>query len=61
MIRENCDPVGHISPLPRIEIGRLGFKPAKVESVEHSAKHLRLVEIERIWQAVVQAAKGHGA
>jgi hypothetical protein len=60
MIRDDCDAVAHISPLPRIEIGRHDLKPIKAERVDHWAEQLREIEFARIWRIVEETARGHG-
>jgi hypothetical protein len=63
MIKENCNPVGHIPPLRRIDFGKLARKnpePIKIQPLGRWAEQERQYEIDRIWWLVVQTARGHG-
>jgi hypothetical protein len=59
MIAKNAEPIGHISPYPRIELSPVrpaNAKPRGFSAVEESK---RIAEVERIWRLVVQAAEGN--
>jgi hypothetical protein len=59
MIARNAEPIGHISPYPRIDLSPV--KPANAKSRGLSAieESKPTAEIERIWRLVVQAAEGN--
>jgi hypothetical protein len=59
MIERNAEPIGHISPYPRIDLSPV--RPANVKSQVLSAMEdsKRTSEVERIWRLVVQAAEGN--
>jgi hypothetical protein len=59
MIGRNAEPIGHISPYPRIDLSPV--RPANAESQGRSAmeESKRTAEVERIWRLVVQAAGGN--
>ena len=59
MIVRNAEPIGHISPYPRIDLSPV--RPANVKAGGLSAKEESkpTAEVERIWRLVVQAAEGN--
>jgi hypothetical protein len=59
MIGRNAEPIGHISPYPRIDLSPV--RPANAESQGRSTmeESKRTAEVERIWRLVVQAAGGN--
>jgi hypothetical protein len=59
MIGRNAEPIGHISPYPRIDLSPV--RPANAKSRDLSAieESKPTAEIERIWRLVVQAAEGN--
>jgi hypothetical protein len=64
MINTNCDPIGHIPPLRRIDFGQLGQRsaePVKRAPLDRWAEQERQYEIDRLWWLVVQTTRGHGA
>ena len=61
MIPGNAEPIGHVSPYPRIELSQLRrtasaamIKPPGLTAIEEIH---RRAEADRIWRLVVQAAE----
>jgi hypothetical protein len=64
MIARNAEPIGHISPYPRVELSRARSAKArtvnaKPQSLSATEENKRTAEVERIWRLLVQAAEGH--
>ena len=67
MITRNVEPIGHISPYPRIDLSPV--RRASAESRANSSaksrgmsaieESRRTAEIERIWRLIVQAAEAN--
>jgi hypothetical protein len=59
MITRNAEPIGHISPYPRIDLSPVRPATAKSRDLSAIEKSTRTAEIERIWRLIVQAAEGN--
>jgi hypothetical protein len=59
LIRRNAQPVGHISPYPRIDLSPVRTASAKPQVVSAMEERKRTMEVERIWRLVVQVAQGN--
>jgi hypothetical protein len=55
MIPRDASPIGHISPRPPIEIQRRAPVSGKVLPISRSI--LEMMEDNRLWELVVEAAK----
>ena len=59
MIPRDAQPIGHHSPLPRIDLGARKPAPdAGVTWLDMIAENARQAEGERIWKLLEQAAQG---
>jgi hypothetical protein len=59
MITRNAEPIGHISPYPRINLSPVRQANAKSQALSAMDESKRSAEVERIWRLVVLAAEGH--
>jgi hypothetical protein len=59
MISRNAEPIGHISPYPRIDLSPIRRAKAKWRDLSAMEESERTAEVERIWRLVVQAAEGN--
>jgi hypothetical protein len=59
MIARNAEPIGHISPYPRIDLSPIRRANAKSRDLSAMEQSKRSAEVERIWRLVVQAAEGN--
>jgi hypothetical protein len=59
MLPRNAQPVGHISPYPRIDLSPVRTASAKRQVVSAMEERKRTMEVERIWRLVVQVAQGN--
>jgi hypothetical protein len=59
MITRNAEPIGHISPYPRIDLSPVRPASAKSWGLSAVEESKRTAEVERIWRLVVQAAEGN--
>ena len=59
MIERNVEPIGHISPYPRIDLSPVRPVNAKPRGLSAIKDSKRTAEVERIWRLVVQAAEGN--
>ena len=59
MIERNAEPIGHISPYPRIDLSPVRTVNAKSQGLSAMEESKRVAEVERIWRLVVQAAEGN--
>jgi hypothetical protein len=59
MIGRNAEPIGHISPYPRIDLSPIRRANAKSRDLSAMEQSKRSAEVERIWRLVVQAAEGN--
>ena len=59
MIPRNAEPIGHISPYPRIDLSPVRTATAQPQVVSAVEESKRIVEAERIWRIVVQVAQGN--
>jgi hypothetical protein len=60
MIERNAEPIGHISPYPRIDLSPVRTTLAERHSLSAIDDSKRIAEVDRIWRLVVQAAQGNG-
>jgi hypothetical protein len=60
MIQRNAEPIGHISPYPRIDLSPVRTTIAERHGLSAIDDSKRLAEADRIWRLIVQAAKGNG-
>jgi hypothetical protein len=59
LIPRNAEPIGHISPYPRIDLSPVRSATAQPQVVSAVEESKRIVEAERIWRIVVQVAQGN--
>ena len=59
LIPRNAEPVGHISPYPKIDLSPVRTATAQPQVVSAVEESKRIVEAERIWRIVVQVAQGN--
>jgi len=67
MITRNAEPIGHISPYPRIDLSPVrrastetrANSSAKSRGISAIEESRRTAEIERIWRLIVQAAEAN--
>jgi hypothetical protein len=57
MIERNAEPIGHISPYPRIDLSPVRPLPAQARGLSALMEKKHPAEVERIWRLVVQAAE----
>jgi hypothetical protein len=55
-ISHNAEPIGHISPYPRIDLSPVRTESAKPQALAAMEESKRIAEAGRIWRLVVQAA-----
>jgi hypothetical protein len=60
MIPRNAEPIGHISPYPRIDHSPVRTTLAGRHGLSAIDDRKRIAEADRIWRLVVQAAEGNG-
>jgi hypothetical protein len=58
MIARDAEPIGHVSPYPRIDVSPVRTTKAERQGVSAIDESKRVAEIERIWRLVVLAAEG---
>ena len=58
LIPRNAEPIGHISPYPRIDLSPVRTASAKSQGLSAMEESKRIAEVERIWRLLVQAAEG---
>jgi hypothetical protein len=59
MIPRNAEPIGHISPYPRIDVSPVTTTKAEQQGSSAIDERKRRAEIERVWRLVVLAAEGN--
>lgn len=58
LIPHDAEPVGHISPYPRIDLSLVRTERTAPQAPSATEQVKRLAEAERIWRLIVQAAEG---
>jgi hypothetical protein len=57
MIARNAEPIGHISPYPRIDLSPVRPRSTESQGLSALMEKTHTAEVERIWRLVVQAAE----